>query len=101
MKYKLFAISLFGIISSNISLLWKLTSMDILEVVFGGLIIATVEAYALYFTGYLAILFVEWQIAEKNRIRQAEAKRRRRKNFKDIKLRRPETDVWIEVEEAI
>lgn len=101
MKQKSFIAAIGLIASANISLLWNLTSADILRVAAGAVVITMFEVSVMFWVGYLAMCWIEWKAAERNRIRRAEAKRRRKKNFKDIKLRRPETDVWIEVEEAI
>lgn len=97
MKQKSFIAAIGLIASANISLLWNLTSADILRVAAGAVVITMFEVSVMFWVGYLAMCWIDWRTAERNRILQAEAKRRRRRNFRDIDLR-GEEDIWIEVQ---
>lgn len=82
---------------ANMIVLWNVTSWDVLEVMFMGIISLILEVWICILAKAFLRKYVEWQQAEQLRIEKAAARRRRRENYKNYDLRELENDEWYEV----
>ena len=84
-------------IAANMIILWNITTWDILEILFAGIICFILEVWIGILVKEFLRSYTDWQRAEQNRIKRAEEKKHRKEGSWDYDLRGTEEEMWYEV----
>lgn len=82
---------------TNMIILWNITTWDILEILFMGVICYVLEVWVCILVKEFLQHYTEWKLAEIRRTERSAARKRRRENYRDYNLRQMEEDEWYEV----
>ena len=84
-------------IMANMIILWNITTWEIIEILFCGIICFWLEVCSCIMFKEFLQHYTEWRQAEKLRIAQAKARKHRKEGSWDYDLRGAEEDMWYEV----